>query len=829
MPQIITPSGAMTGTSDTIDSTTSEGSSSAVGALPVDIAPADTASADDAGESEGSAPAEAAPVSTASSKKSSVELTPHISLGMDMWRPENSKEKSYKQLREKLGVTALFRGAGRVNPYVSGRLVLGQVSKTLAQATADGNKKAAFNSTGFEGEAGVQWDVTKDGSVTLPLGVYVGLGKARGQLPFSSVDMMDDVKGYQEAGVSTGININSKTLQIGFGLTYGARTYASHTPGYAEHSRSANVVRPLGFGFSIGWTPGRKKVVNDLHVITPDKPTIEKADFNNGHPPTEAGGPLVFKAGDPLKLDVTLPNENHVGFSTITVQVGEKTYDVSMPDNIQNGDWSQVPETVTVVENISQDFPEGYTGPVKITKIDDTDVDQAVGEGDIQIEKASGDTVEPTPTPTPVDTPPGPGPAPGASLAEELKTASVVSAEDGVFDTEPLSLKVTTTKVGKCTVEINGKKTDIDIGAGTDQEIPVLSSSDYAGYDNFTGKVKIVAVDGTALSAPIELLQEVKIKKPAEVVVVDKDKILSSSKVSLNTAGDMILTVSSNAATTLKLDINGKAKSVSIKKGDNKTVTLYKKAELDAMAKPEAEVVLKAKLTKVDVNAISPAKDIGEVKIAKKTVEPPPVPPTPPDVNVKPASQHPKYNKATSLPMPTFKKVVDGKLEEIGTVDFFSGFDLDFKRKMVGYVAIKDVDAAAKVFSGENAALFQKLPPGCFSATYKDGVLRYSLKDTGITVKYAVKGKITKLSNGGVKISWTNVKGEDNDFEENVGYWLLEPDTSSGNFNPPIYKITASFHTVASVPPAVGPITKEHSTAATAQTFNNAIQVVSAL
>jgi len=89
-----------------------------------------------------------------------------------------------------------------------------------------------------------------------------------------------------------------------------------------------------------------------------------------------------------------------------------------------------------------------------------------------------------------------------------------------------------------------------------------------------------------------------------------------------------------------------------------------------------------------------------------------------------------------------------------------------FKGKVTGYMHIPDIDKAIGLFTGEDTALYSKLP-NIRDVSFKNGVLSYVLnsKDLSlgflgtITIRdigYNLRTKVTRSEDGTIRVSWKN-------------------------------------------------------------------------
>ncbi len=230
------------------------------------------------------------------------ELTPYVSVGMDCIQ---SKQKGTASsgigLEGKVGIKALWHQDRILNPYVSADFVLGQ----------NFWNQHSVNRFGVRGQAGLQIDLTRDGSVSLPMGIYVEGGKAHG-----SLGNLSDLASYQGGGLATGLSVHFKNLNLGLTVNYGARTFLGSSEGYTAASLSEEATRGFGLGFQMGWSSRRKSVVADLPVLgTPAVDTDANTFTVNGNQAIQfPGNPhtyhVAFGNTQVLILDANGPEDH---------------------------------------------------------------------------------------------------------------------------------------------------------------------------------------------------------------------------------------------------------------------------------------------------------------------------------------------------------------------------------------------------------------------------------------------------------------------------------------------------------------------------------------
>lgn len=393
-----------------------------------------------------------------------------------------------------------------------------------------------------------------------------------------------------------------------------------------------------------------------------------------------------------------------------------------------------------------------------------------------------------------------------------------VSASDGpdgnktFTEAEPVKIKIQAKEDTTVTVDAGGVEIDVPVTKSeAPQEVQVLAANDpkrkEIGY--FKGELEIIKVKDQTTSVPVkgEIIlegekKELAIKETAKVLNGPEFKKGDKIKIEVESTEDNVkLKIAIGPVTTPEIQLGPKGKQTKeIELTDANWTSIGKewsgKIKIVEVNGQKANIKLEPKVTVK-----------GEV-----IVEPPPPPPP----GEQSASAHPKHNKISSLGSPTVTKLNEGILT----------FDLDFKRTIKGYVEIKDIQKALKILSGEDAANFKRIPYNCTGASYSGGILRYTVSDTGITVKYKIRGKVNNLGGGSYKISWSNVPGSDNDFTENEGYWLLKPVTGYKD----LYELTWYAHTVSpNVPNLLKSIVKGKSKAGTEASVRNGIAVLSAL
>ncbi len=351
-----------------------------------------------------------------------LELTPQVSVGIDRWHQQDHDDQSaYQGSQTKLGLKALWRVPHTVDPFVAASFVLGQSSQELSSPIL-GATYALINRRGLEFETGVEIDKTDKGNLAIPVSAYVQTGQARGLAPLTGSDQFDDLKNYSEAGLKVGLNINRKDLHFGFYTNWGRRTYFGQTPGYASSSLNGSLGTVFGLGFSIGWTPARKKLINTVPVIQ--------------HPQPSNADPLN---SDASTLDEqTLDEQNAGGTSSDSGSIDSTSPDSTSPDSTSPDSTS--PDSASPGEAVSDGGTvegEASTSVVDAATVSGGTTSSSSSSGSTKpsSKPASSSTAsKPTPETTPVASTTPTAPAPVAHKLGLVSGPGVhLNPETGVF------------------------------------------------------------------------------------------------------------------------------------------------------------------------------------------------------------------------------------------------------------------------------------------------------------------------------------------------------------------------------------------------------------